>query len=73
MFQIEFLPNLQPGKAGHPYKVGTARCKACNGIGVVACPICGGQEVRLRPPDPDNGPVSRDEELYTSAWLKEYS
>lgn len=34
----------QPGGAGRPFYVGQARCKQCNGIGEVACPMCAGWE-----------------------------
>ena len=68
---------LQPGEAGVKFRMGMARCKACHGIGVVACPYCGGQEVQLPPPDPDYGPLSRgeagkDEELSLDDWLARF-
>jgi len=54
--------------------MGMARCKACSGIGVVPCPYCGGREVQLPPPDPENGPTSRgppaeDDHLSLFDWL----
>ena len=65
---------MQPGKAGHPYKPGTARCKSCNGIGVAPCPLCGGTEVTLRAADPDNGPRKDEEEDEVSLleWLAQF-
>ena len=68
---------LQPGEAGVKFRMGMARCKACSGFGVVACPHCGGQEVQLPPPDPDEGPLSRgeaskDEELSLNDWLARF-
>ena len=68
---------LQPGEAGVKFRMGMARCKACNGIGVVSCPHCGGRELQLPPPDPDSGPLSRgvpgkDEELSLSDWLARF-
>lgn len=66
---------MQPGKAGHPYKAGTARCKSCNGIGVAPCPLCGGTEVALRAPDPDYGPNKTEEEDEVSLleWLAQFN
>lgn len=63
---------VQPGGAGVPFYVGTARCKACQGMGVVACFMCGGAEVELDPPDPVKGPpaVSIDDlALSDTDWL----
>ena len=63
------IRGVQPGKAGHPYKQGMARCKTCNGIGVVPCPLCGGEEIQLRPPDPENGPPCTSSEVSIYDWL----
>ena len=57
--------------------MGMARCKVCNGIGVVACHYCGGREVQLPPPDPDYGPLSRveageDDQLSLDDWLAQF-
>lgn len=55
-----------------PFYVGTARCKACQGMGVVACFMCGGAEVELDPPDPVKGPpaVTMDDQVLSDTqWL----
>jgi len=41
----------RPGGAGRPFFVGSARCKACGGPGLAACPECAAEEAPLRRPD----------------------
>lgn len=54
-----------------PFKIGWARCGVCNGIGVVPCPLCGGIEIELPPPDPVNGPkmtVDQIQHIFSIDW-----
>ncbi len=63
---------MQPGGAGVPFYVGTARCKLCNGLGVIPCMLCGGIELVSPPPDPVHGPEPtglEDIALTDDQWL----
>ena len=65
----------QPGGAGVTFRMGNACCKLCSGIGVVPCPLCGGYEASLPPPDPDNGPrppPAEDDHLSIQEWLAQF-
>ena len=66
---------LQPGGAGVPFYIGNAQCSACKGLGFEPCPVCMGYQAELRPPDPCNGPASRDSSdllVNTRRWLQSF-
>eukprot|EP00884_Botryococcus_braunii_P017947 jgi/Botrbrau1/4836/Bobra.0325s0047.1 len=65
----------EPGGAGVPFYVGTARCKMCQGMALVPCFLCGGTEVELEPPDPTGGPHPvcwEDILISDSDWLDSF-
>ena len=58
-----------------PFYVGNAQCSSCKGLGFEPCSACVGYEADLPPPDPCNGPASRDISdslLTTRRWLNSF-
>jgi len=53
-----------------------ARCRECNGCGLVPCMLCAGWEDPMLPPDPVHGPVPPDGAYFggtdTLAWLEQF-
>ncbi len=66
----------QPGGAGEAFYIGMARCRACNGCGLVPCMLCAGWEDPMLPPDPEHGPVPPAGAYFggtdTLAWLERF-
>ncbi|CAL5218629.1 g330 [Coccomyxa viridis] len=65
----------KPGGAGVPFYIGNAQCSACKGLGFEPCSVCMGYQAELPPPDPCNGPASRDSSdslVTTSRWLQSF-
>ena len=66
----------QPGGAGEAFYIGMARCRACNGCGLVPCMLCAGWEDPMLPPDPVHGPVPPAGAYFggtdTLAWLERF-
>lgn len=72
---LDFATFLQPGGAGVPFYIGNAQCSACKGLGFEPCSVCMGYQAELPPPDPCNGPASRDSSdslVTTSRWLQSF-
>ncbi len=66
---------LQPGGAGVPFYIGNAQCSTCKGMGFEPCSVCIGYQAELPPPDPCNGPASRDpsdSRVTTRRWLQSF-
>lgn len=62
--------STEPGGAGKPFYVGVARCRYCNGLGHVACPICAGWEKPLDAGRMDSTEASKvADEAHDLTWL----